>query len=186
MRNEWRYRIADEGAWLFPPDPLLRVHPEDRASWATEIVRTLAQLPLLIRTYALDPLRLQDRVLAARQPVRLAPGNTSPGGWVDVFCGIDALLPALLVSWGVSVPGWICVVPTTLTEGWTALLDDRARRIGGDIDCLPRAERLPDDHLLVYAIDESLVIARPQPDIALKALRRFADAQGYVLVREGE
>lgn len=186
MRNEWHYRIVDEGLWLFPPDPLLRVHPEERASWAAQVIRTLAQLPLLIRTYALDPLRLQDRVQAARQPVRLTPGNTPPGGWVDVFCGDEALLPTLLVSWGVSVPGWICIAPTALTEGWTALLDDRARRIGSDIDRLPRVERLPDDCLLVYAIDESLVIARPLPDVALKAIRRFANAQGYVLVQEEE
>lgn len=184
--NEWHYRIVDEGLWLFPPDPLMRVHPEERAPWAAQVIRALAQSPLLIRTYALDPLRLQDRANAARQPVRLPPGNEPLGGWVDVFCSDEALLPALLVSWGVSVPGWICVVPATLTGEWTALIDDRARRIGSDIEHLPRAEHLPDDHLLVYAIDESLVIARPPPDIALQALRRFADKQGYVLVREEE
>lgn len=171
---------------MFPPDPLLRVHSEERAPWAAQVIRALTQLPLLIRTYALDPLSLRDRVQAARQPVRLAPGNRPPGGWVDVFCGDDALLPALVVSWGVSIPGWICIVPTALAEGWTALLDDRAQRIGDDVERLPRADRLPDDHVLVYAIDESLVIARPPPEVALKAIRRFADAQGYALVREEE
>ncbi len=184
--NEWHYRIVDEGLWLFPPDPLLRVHPEERAPWAAQVIRALAQLPLLIRTYALDPIRLRDRVQAAHQPVHLAPGNAPPGGWIDVFCGDEALLPALLVSWGVSVPGWICVAPTAMTEGWTALLDDRARRIGSDSDRLPRAERLPDDHLLIYAIDESLVVARPSPDTALNALKRLADGHGYALVREEE
>jgi hypothetical protein len=186
MSNEWHYRIVEEGIWLFPPDPLLRVHPEERAPWAAQVIRTLAQLPFLIRTYTLDPPRLLERVHAVRQPVRLAPGNTSPGGWVDVFCGDDTLLPVLLVSWGVTVPGWVCVVPLALAEGWTALLDDRAQRIGDSVERLPRAERLPDDHLIVYAIDESMVIARPLPDAALKALRRFAEVQGYVLVRETE
>jgi len=143
MSPSWHYRIVDEGVWLFPPDPLLPVHPEERAPWAARVIRALTPSPLLIRTYTLDRSRLLERVHAARQPVRLVPGNTSPGGWVDVFCGDDTLLPVLLVSWGVTVPGWICVVPAALSDDWTSLLDDRMQRIGETIEHLPRADCLP-------------------------------------------
>jgi hypothetical protein len=177
--------MVGEGVWLFPPDSLLRVHPEERAPWAARVIRALTPSPSLIRTYTLDRSRLLERVHAARQPVRLAPGGALPGGWVDVVCADDTLLPALLTSWGVTVPGWICVVPAALSEDWTSLLDNRMQRIGEMIEYLPHADRLPEDQALVYAIDESMVIARPSPDAALAALARLAVTDGYLLVGVG-
>jgi hypothetical protein len=177
--------MVGEGVWLFPPDSLLRVHPEERAPWAARVIRALTPSPSLIRTYTLDRSRLLERVHAARQPVRLAPGGALPGGWVDVVCADDTLLPALLTSWGVTVPGWICVVPAALSDDWTSLLDDRMQRIGEMIEYLPHADHLPDDQALVYAIDESMVIARPSPDAALAALARLAVTDGYLLVGVG-
>jgi len=185
MSTEWHYRMVGEGVWLFPPDSLLRVHPEERAPWAARVIRALTPSPSLIRTYTLDRSRLLERVHAARQPVRLAPGGALPGGWVDVVCADDTLLPALLTSWGVTVPGWICVVPAALSDDWTSLLDDRMQRIGEMIEYLPHADRLPEDQALVYAIDESMVIARPSPDAALAALARLAVTDGYLLVGVG-
>jgi len=185
MSTEWHYRMVGEGVWLFPPDSLLRVHPEERAPWAARVIRALTPSPSLIRTYTLDRSRLLERVHAARQPVRLAPGGALPGGWVDVVCADDTLLPALLTSWGVTVPGWICVVPAALSEDWTSLLDNRMQRIGEMIEYLPHADRLPEDQALVYAIDESMVIARPSPDAALAALARLAVTDGYLLVGVG-
>jgi len=185
MSTAWHYRMVDEGVWLFPPDPLLHVHPEERAPWAARVIRALTPSPLLIRTYTLDRSRLLERVHAARQPVRLAPGGAPPGGWVDVVCTDDTLLPALLTSWGVTVPGWICVVPAALSEDWTSLLDNRMQRIGEMIEYLPHADRLPEDQAMVYAIDESMVIARPSPDAALAALARLAVIDGYLLVGVG-
>jgi len=185
MSTEWHYRMVGEGVWLFPPDSLLRVHPEERAPWAARVIRALTPSPSLIRTYTLDRSRLLERVHAARQPVRLAPGGALPGGWVDVVCADDTLLPALLTSWGVTVPGWICVVPAALSDDWTSLLDDRMQRIGEMIEYLPHADHLPDDQALVYAIDESMVIARPSPDAALAALARLAVTDGYLLVGVG-
>ncbi len=176
--------MGDEGVWLFPPDPLLRVHPEARAPWAARVIRALTSSPLLIRTYTLDQSRLLAHLQVASQSVRPAPGSASPGGWVDVVCTDDTQLPALLTSWGVTVPGWICVVPAALSEDWTSLLDNRMQRIGETIENLPRADRLPDDQALVYAIDESIVIARPSPDAALAALARLAVTNGYLLVGE--
>jgi len=161
------------------------VHPEERAPWAARVIRALTPSPSLIRTYTLDRSRLLERVHAARQPVRLAPGGALPGGWVDVVCADDTLLPALLTSWGVTVPGWICVVPAALSDDWTSLLDDRMQRIGEMIEYLPHADHLPDDQALVYAIDESMVIARPSPDAALAALARLAVTDGYLLVGVG-
>jgi len=177
--------MVGEGVWLFPPDSLLRVHPEERAPWAARVIRALTPSPSLIRTYTLDRSRLLERVHAARQPVRLAPGGALPGGWVDVVCADDTLLPALLTSWGVTVPGWICVVPAALSEDWTSLLDNRMQRIGEMIEYLPHADRLPEDQAMVYAIDESMVIARPSPDAALAALARLAVIDGYLLVGVG-
>ena len=185
MSTEWHYRMVGEGVWLFPPDSLLRVHPEERAPWAARVIRALTPSPSLIRTYTPDRSRLLERVHAARQPVRLAPGGALPGGWVDVVCADDTLLPALLTSWGVTVPGWICVVPAALSDDWTSLLDDRMQRIGEMIEYLPHADHLPDDQALVYAIDESMVIARPSPDAALAALARLAVTDGYLLVGVG-
>ena len=185
MSTEWHYRMVGEGVWLFPPDSLLRVHPEERAPWAARVIRALTPSPSLIRTYTLDRSRLLERVHAARQPVRLAPGGALPGGWVDVVCADDTLLPALLTSWGVTVPGWICVVPAALSDDWTSLLDDRMQRIGETIEHLPHADRLPEDQAMVYAIDESMVIARPSPDAALAALARLAVIDGYLLVGVG-
>jgi len=185
MSTEWHYRMVGEGVWLFPPDSLLRVHPEERAPWAARVIRALTPSPSLIRTYTLDQSRLLAYLQASGQPVRLAPGGAPPGGWVDVVCTDDTLLPALLTSWGVTVPGWICVVPAALSEDWTSLLDNRMQRIGEMIEYLPHADRLPEDQALVYAIDESMVIARPSPDAALAALARLAVTDGYLLVGVG-
>jgi hypothetical protein len=184
MSTAWHYRMVNEGVWLFPPDPLLRVHPEARAPWAARVIRALTSSPLLIRTYTLDQSRLLAYLQASGQLVRPAPGGASPGGWVDVVCADDTLLPALLTSWGVTVPGWICVVPVALSDDWISLLDDRMQCISETIEHLPRADRLPDDQALVYAIDESIVIARPSPDAALAALARLAVTDGYLLVTE--
>lgn len=184
MSTEWHYRVVDAGVWLFPPDPLLRVHPEDRAPWAAQVIRALTSPPLLIRTYTLDQSLLLARVQATGQPVHPLPGGESPGGWVDVLCTDDTLLPTLLTSWGVTVPGWICVAPVELPENWIALLDDRMQRIGETIEHLPHADTLPADRAFVYAIDESMVIVYPSPDAALTVLAQLAVTSGYLLVGE--
>ncbi len=99
-------------------------------------------------------------------------------------CSDDALRPALLGFWGVTLPGWLCVVAAQPPTDWVALLDDRLARIGQDIERLPRASDLPDDHLLVYSVDKSLIIARPALPDALSAIEQPANTQRYMLLRQ--
>jgi hypothetical protein len=185
--DEWAYRVSEAGVWINPPASLLRAHPEDRAALTGALLRELASGPLLVRGYALDPPPLLKQLQQARLSIQ-SHSAAEPGCmWIDARCDPDRLPDALISSWGVALPDWVCVQPAVLPLQWSALLSERMQQVtpmvdpGGGIFALAPAATLPADGLLAYGIDEGTVVARPEPARAVAALEQLAQARGYQL-----